>query len=125
MKNETMFGSLKRFSKDSALAKDDPYFYIYTKDRVYKYNIFSYRTVSTSDSLYNPFSGDDAYDRYVQKALTGNQGDFPQKTDFSLRPNLMTLSTCWGTGHVYNFVVQGALTHIVMTDGTASAEEAD
>ncbi len=37
----------------------------------------------------------------------------------------MTLSTCWGTGHVYNFVVQGALTHIVMTDGTASAEEAD
>ena len=64
--------------------------------------------------MYLDFRGDDGYDAYVKKAVerslfTPEEG----AVDFSKRPNLVTLSTCYGSGHVYNFVVQGALQGVV------------
>ncbi len=111
MKNETMFGILKEVQKLPGLCATDPYFYIYTKERVLKYHIFTYYTPPTDDELYEDFVGDEGYDEYVKRAALRSFWSPPsdeKKDDFTKRPKLVTLSTCYGTGHVYNFVVQGA-----------------
>ncbi|MBP3736378.1 MAG: class B sortase [Lachnospiraceae bacterium] len=120
MKNETMFGSLKKLSTERGFDgyEEDPFFYIYTKERVFKYEIFSFHTTPVDGYVYDGFSGEAGYDSYVQKA----QADFDvtlksldrerlHEYDFSERPDMVTLSTCWGTGHTHNFVVHGVLAH--------------
>lgn len=111
MKNETMFGILKEFSRQEDLCATNPYFYLYLKDgSVNKYHIFAYYTTPVDDELYDSFEGDDAYDAYVARAQSRSyyEPSEEEADDFTQRPNLVTLSTCWGTDHKNNFVVQGA-----------------
>ena len=115
MKNGTMFGSLKRFSREEGLCDADPYIYLYTKDAVRKYHIFSYSVCSVNDDLYRNISGKDGYGPYVKHAQ--NLSEYRPETDtykddFSQYPPILTLSTCYGTAHTQNFVVFGALTGI-------------
>lgn len=113
MKNETMFGSLKEFIQDEALCDEDPYIYIYQESQVLIYRIFAYYTISVEDDVYNDFSGEEAYDAYVADAVSHSfyklSDEAREEIAFENRPRLLTLSTCYATGHVYNFVVQGAL----------------
>lgn len=137
MKNLTMFGSLKRFMQEEGLCDSDPYVYIYQQNRagetvteqingenhertldrdetrVLVYRIFAYYTIPVNDDVYDDFEGDDGYDAYVKDAqqhslYTPEEGVI----DWSQRPDLLTLSTCYATGHVNNFIVQGALVGI-------------
>ncbi len=121
MKNETMFGSLKTFATVQGFKAyaEHPFFYIYTKNHVYKYEIFSYHTTPVDSYIYDGFYGEDGYDTYVRLS----EADFDvqldslgeerlHEYDFSERPRMVTLSTCWGTGHVYNFVIHGMLTNL-------------
>ena len=175
MKNETMFGSLKRFLQDEDLCDENPYIYIYQKDQVLIYRIFAYYTIPVQDDVYDDFEGDDGYDAYVADAknhsvyqisgsaevstasdstASGSTSDTASESvssaaddettastpssgtgssvknandqfpiDWSERPNLLTLSTCYATGHVNNFVVQGALIGTVST--TTDSTEAE
>ena len=111
MKNGTMFGSLKQFLQKEELCDEDPYIYIYQKDQVLVYRIFAYYTIPVRDDVYDDFSGDDGYDAYVADA--GKHSVYyssqDEKIDWSSRPDLLTLSTCYATGHVNNFIVQAAL----------------
>ena len=111
MKNGTMFGSLKQFLQKEELCDEDPYIYIYQKDQVLVYRIFAYYTIPVRDDVYDDFSGDDGYDAYV--ADVGKHSVYhsskEEKIDWSSRPDLLTLSTCYATGHVNNFIVQAAL----------------
>ena len=111
MKNGTMFGSLKQFLQKEELCDEDPYIYIYQKDQVLVYRIFAYYTIPVRDDVYDDFSGDDGYDAYVADA--GKHSVYhlskEEKIDWSSRPKLLTLSTCYATGHVNNFIVQAAL----------------
>ena len=111
MKNGTMFGSLKQFLQKEELCDEDPYIYIYQKDRVLVYRIFAYYTIPVRDDVYDDFSGDDGYDAYVADAGKHSvyHSSQDEKIDWSSRPNLLTLSTCYATGHVNNFIVQAAL----------------
>ncbi len=113
MKNGTMFGSLKKFLKDETLCDQNPYIYIYQKDQVLVYRIFAYYTIPVQDDVYDDFVGDDGYDDYVADAKTHSvyqpTEDDGESVDWESRPNLLTLSTCYATGHVNNFVVQAAL----------------
>ncbi len=112
MKNGTMFGSLKQFLKNETLCDQDPYIYIYQKDQVLVYRIFAYYTIPVQDDVYDDFVGDDGYDAYVADAREHSLYQ-PKEDDtiidWNSRPNLLTLSTCYATGHVKNFVVQAAL----------------
>lgn len=110
MKNQTMFGSLKRFLQDEALCDQDPFLYIYQKNQVLVYRIFAYYTIPVRDDVYDDFMGDDGYDAYVADARKHSVYQ-PEEDgiDWESRPNLLTLSTCYSTGHVNNFIVQGAL----------------
>lgn len=111
MKNGTMFGSLKQFLQKEELCDEDPYIYIYQKDQVLVYRIFAYYTIPVRDDVYDDFSGDDGYDAYVADARKHSvyHSSQDEKIDWSSRPDLLTLSTCYATGHVDNFVVQAAL----------------
>lgn len=111
MKNETMFGILKEFSAQDGLCASDPYFYLYLPDgSVNKYHIFAYYTTPVDDQLYDAFEGDKPYDAYVMRAQSRSyyEPSEDEADDFTTRPNLVTLSTCWGTDHKNNFVVHGA-----------------
>ena len=125
MKNQTMFGSLKLFLQDEELANEDPYIYIYQEDQVLIYRIFAYYTIEVDDDVYNFFYDEDAYDAYVSDAFVHSQyalyEDDPD-IDWSARPNLLTLSTCYGSDHTHNFIVQGALVNTVYTSDTEEAE---
>lgn len=111
MKNGTMFGSLKQFLQKEELCDEDPYIYIYQKDQVLVYRIFAYYTIPVRDDVYDDFSGDDGYDAYVADAGKHSvyHSSQDEKIDWSSRPKLLTLSTCYATGHVNNFIVQAAL----------------
>lgn len=114
MKNLSMFGSLKRFEREDGLCAADPYIYLYTDGAVYKYHIFSYAPVAVDDVLYDGVSNGDAagYDEYVQNALDRSEyeeKDEQRQDDFSARPKLLTLNTCYATGHTHNFVVTAVL----------------
>lgn len=111
MKNGTMFGSLKQFLQKEELCDEDPYIYIYQKDQVLVYRIFAYYTIPVRDDVYDDFSGDDGYDAYVADAWKHSvyHSSQDEKIDWSSRPDLLTLSTCYATGHVNNFIVQAAL----------------
>ena len=111
MKNGTMFGSLKQFLQKEELCDEDPYVYIYQKDQVLVYRIFAYYTIPVRDDVYDDFSGDDGYDAYVADARKHSvyHSSQDEKIDWSSRPDLLTLSTCYATGHVNNFIVQAAL----------------
>ena len=110
MKNGAMFGTLKRFDREKGLCASNPFVYIYTKECVRKYRIFSYyQTVEESPS-YDDFDGADGYDRYVRmicehsSPVNGENG-----IDFTARPQLLTLSTCSGTtGSSKRYVVHAA-----------------
>ena len=111
MKNGKMFGSLKQFLQKEELCDEDPYIYIYQKDQVLVYRIFAYYTIPVRDDVYDDFSGDDGYDAYVADAGKHSvyHSSKEEKIDWSSRPKLLTLSTCYATGHVNNFIVQAAL----------------
>lgn len=116
MKNGTMFGALKQFLYNEGLCESDPYIYLYLADgTVMEYHIFSYGVVSVNDNLY--YSFDDAtYDEYVSQAQTRSSYTGEQTDDFSTHPNLLTLSTCFGTEHTENFVVQAAFVGSAIAD---------
>lgn len=113
MKNLTMFGSLKLFIQEEDLCNTDPYIYIYQEDQVLTYRIFAYYTIPVRDDVYEDFYDEDGYDAYVADAFVHSQyttySEEDAAIDWSARPNLLTLSTCYGTDHTYNFIVQGAL----------------
>ena len=113
MKNQTMFGSLKLFLQDEELCDQDPYVYIYQEDQVLVYRIFAYYTIPVDDDVYADFSGEDGYDAYVRDALAHSNYALDEDViDWTKRPNLLTLSTCYSTGHTHNFVVQSVLVGI-------------
>lgn len=82
MKDGSMFGRLKRFYQDKRIYARDPYFYVYTKEKTYKYLILD--TYVTADAS-------EAYQRFAQAKL-------------------VTLSTCYGSVDAEQWlVVQGIL----------------
>ena len=116
MKNGTMFGSLKKFEKDGSLCAANPTIYIYRKVggviKVYEYKIFAYYTAGVNDPLYRTIT-DGEYEAYVKEILDKSiYNAYSGDIDFSNHPKLLTLSTCYGVGHVNNFVVQAALVDI-------------
>lgn len=126
MKNGTMFGSLKKFGKDETLAAGNPYFYLYFQNKTYKYRIFSYYVVGNEDeTIYGAIDSDEAYRTLVDAARSRSlyhPEDFD--IDFASMPRLVTLSTCYGTKHVDNFVVHGVLVDAEPAEDLTCSREA-
>lgn len=117
MANGTMFGSLKKLYQNPKDATD-PYFYIYTKyGWINKYRVFAvYVTEENDETAYSVPETDDAYDKYIAKAM--QKGSFAsyvaltndERSAISERQPLVTLSTCFGkAGTTKRLLVHGIL----------------
>ena len=109
MKNGSMFGQLKKFSEQETLDKN-PYFWIFTKDFIYQYRIFSSSVVSKiGDPYITRFSKDD-YQKFIDKSIASSEidcGDVKVTTD----DRIVTLSTCTGNDATRR-IVQGVLVQV-------------
>lgn len=113
MRNMSMFGSLKRFEADPELCSQDPMIYVYNEDYVRRYRIFAYYEPSVNDDMYSAeadYNDPDTYDAFVASALRNSHYQTKETFDFSERPRIVTLSTCWATDHTNNLVVHAFLT---------------
>ena len=108
MRDDSMFGNLKMLIKDPTLCQVNKYFYIYTEEYVYTYEVFAcYQTQSTSDR-YMTFTSDENYDLYVDWAVENSA--FRTEADLSDRGNIVSLSTCHGSaGTSRRLLVHGVL----------------
>lgn len=92
MKNKTMFGKLSDYKEEGTYEKC-PYFLIYTGEKVYEYQIFSYYDVSETDSVYTIYyEPSDEFGQMVQNMQKQSWID-PDLT-VGKDDKVITLSTC-------------------------------
>lgn len=109
MRNGSMFGTFKKLVDDPSLLDANSHFYIYTKDEVYTYEIFSYYMTKSDSNRYMVFSSDENYDQYTSWAVENSNYAFD--VDLSERPNIVSLSTCYGSaGTSRRVLIHGVLT---------------
>lgn len=109
MRNGSMFGTFKKLVDDPSLLDANPRFYIYTEDEVYTYEIFSYYMTKSDSNRYMVFSSDENYDQYTSWAVENSNQAFD--VDLSERPNIVSLSTCYGSaGTSRRVLIHGVLT---------------
>lgn len=103
MKNLLMFGRLRFYKENADYYEEHKYFQIITNDKYYRYEIFAYKDVDESSSLYTTqFDSTDTFSRFVSEMLL--KGSY-LKTDIDVKEEdkIVTLSTCSGEGN--RFVV--------------------
>lgn len=106
MKNGSMFGKLKYYSEQDAM-ETSPYFWLYTKEHIYKYEIFSSSIVgATSDAYTIRFGKEESFQKYLDKMVEQSR----IKTDVKVTSGdkIVTLSTCTGNDAT-RCIVQGKL----------------
>ena len=96
MKNGTMFGDLRKIRKNPSLVKDDPYIYMFLKDGIYRYMIYSYYIDEKDSNMYYSPENIKEYRQYIREALDNSMIECEGK------PNeedpTITLVTCSGSG---------------------------
>lgn len=104
MKNGSMFGSLKKY-REKEVFDSSHYFWIYTKNRIYKYEIFSCAEVSKFGPDYQiTFQDQDDFMEFVYRAQ--DQSIYDTGVDVNYKDTIVTLSTCTGN-EATRFIVQG------------------
>lgn len=107
MRNGTMFGSLKKLLSDYSIIDENPYFYVFTEEKAYMYEIVSvYITNQTSDTynLVNNEEEQQEYIDYVKSSSTWYWEKELKNTD-----KIVTLSTCHGLHSNNRTIVHGVL----------------
>ena len=107
MKNGSMFGTLKRY-QDENYYKNHKYFYIFTEEKMYRYQVCAiYTTTADSDIYTTSYGTEEEWLTYEQKILANSVID----TNVSLeeKDTIITLSTCHGVHTDNRFVVQAKL----------------
>lgn len=106
MKNGSMFGSIHKY-KNAETYEKDPYFWIYTPDEIYKYEIFAGTEVSVTSKTYQlSFKDDNDFLEYV--AACKEKSAVKADVEVTKDDKVVTLSTCTGNDAT-RFVVQGKL----------------
>lgn len=109
MRDGSMFGTFKNLFKGTTSCEEDPYFYMYTEENVYIYEIFSYYETRGDSDRYATFTSEASYDDYVQWATEHSL--YASDADLSDRGNIVTLSTCYGSaGTNRRALIHGVLT---------------
>ena len=109
MKNGSMFGQLKRFTTTAETYKKSKYFWIFTPDASYRYEIISAYVTAVDSDTYTLFKGPGSdFEEYLTKIRSYSQ--IPDQAKPDKEPDVMdkivTLSTCTGD-YSTRYVVQG------------------
>ncbi len=103
MRNLSMFGSLKKY-KEEGFYQDNQYFTIYTNEHAYRYQIFAFRDVPETSSVYTiGYGNDDTFQAFINEMIRGSYED--TGVTVTKDDKVITLSTCSTTGN--RFVVHG------------------
>lgn len=106
MKNGSMFGQLKKFSQDAETYKKSKYFWIFTPDKDYRYEIISAYTTGVNSDTYTLFKGPGTeFEEYLEK-IKGRSEIQTDVGEMTIKDKIVTLSTCTGNEST-RFVVQG------------------
>lgn len=109
MKNGTMFGGLKKLLSEDGLYDENPYFFIYTEDYIYKYKIYSYYITPPDSDSYDSVETKQEYEDYIRRIIKKSAYDC--NTQGSSDAGTVTLSTCSGSGeNKQRFLVHGIMT---------------
>lgn len=107
MRNGTMFGSLKKLISDNTIIEENPYFYIFTEDKSFMYEIASvYITTSDSDT-YNLIETEEDQKDYIQYIKEVSTWWWDK--EIAPSDEIVTLSTCHGLHSTNRTVVHGVL----------------
>lgn len=107
MRNGTMFGSLKKLLNDEGIIKADPYFYVFTEDKSYMYEIFAVYITNAGSQTYDLVmneEGQKEYLEYIDKTAT-----YRSEKEVTASDRVVTLSTCYGLHSKTRTVVHGVL----------------
>lgn len=106
MKNGSMFGHLKDFIRNAKTYEKDPYIFIFTRDGIYRYEIFSYYLDATDSKMYYTCDNFKEYRAYLREATKLSVKECNAKA--SDDKNIVTLVTCSGSGSAkQRFFVHG------------------
>lgn len=106
MRNESMFGKLKKFREEETFNKD-AYFWIYTPKRIFKYEIFSCQEVgATSETYQLQFDDKKTFQEYIDNSMKNSI--LIREIEVTSKDRIVTLSTCTGNSAT-RFLVQGKL----------------
>ncbi len=109
MKDGSMFAGLRKFWENEDAIRN-PYFWVFTKDFIYQYRIFSCSIVSKMGDPYRTRFLTDDYAEFLktmQNASEVDCGNVPLTTD----DRIVTLSTCTGNDATRR-IVQGKLQQV-------------
>ncbi|MGN8632288.1 class B sortase [Blautia sp. HCP3S3_G3] len=106
MKNGSMFGQLKKFSQDPETYKKSKYFWLFTPDKTYRYEIISAYTTGVNSDTYTLFKGPgQEFEDYLKTIVSRSEIE-TNAGDLDMMDKIVTLSTCTGNQST-RFVVQG------------------
>jgi len=92
MKNLSMFGNLKSLH-DKAVYEKSPYIIIYTAEKDYIYEIFSYHVVSVDDDSFTTyFNTRDEFQNYLNTVI--RHSEYATNVEVTSEDKIITLSTC-------------------------------
>ena len=104
MRNLSMFGKLKKYTREQDYYDNNKYIQIITPNMYYRYEIFAYESVNEDSDVYQiSFENDAAIESYINKIrdLSERQTDI----DVSVDDKIITLSTCSTLSSHKRFVV--------------------
>ncbi|MCR5001936.1 MAG: class B sortase [Lachnospiraceae bacterium] len=96
MKNGSMFGNLRKLRKNPSLIKNDPYIYMFMRDGIYRYQVYSYYIDNKDTSMYYSAENIKEYRQYIRTAMDKSMAECEAKPNEE-EPSI-TLVTCSGSG---------------------------
>ena len=106
MKNGTMFGQLRRFSTNADAYNKSKYFWIFTPEYDYRYEIISAYTTGVNSDTYTLFKGPGEEFLSYMNRIVSYSDIVTTPGDLTVKDKIITLSTCTGDDAT-RYVVQG------------------
>lgn len=106
MKNGSMFGSLKKYVGEDEAYKKSKFFWIFTPQETYRYEIIAAYTTPVDSDTYTLFPAPSAeFEDYLSRMKSYSEIE-TEDIGLSMTDKIITLSTCTGNDAT-RFVVQG------------------
>lgn len=97
MRDQSMFGQLKKYETVDAYYEENTYFTVYTPENTYRYEIFAWYEVNEDDRVFQTgFAADDIFEEFVDDMLRRRYRDTGAEAD--REDKIVTLSTCSSAG---------------------------
>ncbi len=107
MRNGTMFGSLKKLLNDQEIIEENPYFYIFTEDKAYMYEIFAVYITTADSKTYNLIETEQEQSEYLD--FIDQKATYRSDKEVTATDKIATLSTCHGLHSNNRTIVHGVL----------------